>query len=80
MSQLDSYQKGFFKKRDKRGGGVAFFLKFGVELILQDLKSYLEYLAITICSNINKFNICVVYRPPDHTCLKFFGKSGYSVE
>ena len=31
----------------------------------------MEYLAITICSNLTKFNICVVYRPPDHTCLKF---------
>ena len=32
----------------------------------------MEYLAITICSNLTKFNnIYVVYRPPDHTCLKF---------
>ena len=60
-----------FKDRDKRGGGEAFFVKTVVEFNLQDLKSDLEYLAITICSNLTKFNVCVVYRPPDHTCLKF---------
>ena len=69
--QLDGYQKGVFKNREKRGGGVAFFVKTGVEFILQDLKSDLEYLAITICNNLTKFTICVVYRPHDHTSLKF---------
>ena len=58
-----------FKIREKRGGGVAFSVKTGVEFIR--LKSDLEYLAITVCSNLTKFNICVVNRPPDHTCPKF---------
>ena len=65
------FSNGVFKNREKRCGGVAFFVKTGVEFILQDLKSDLEYLAITVCSNLTKFNICVFCRPPDHTCLKF---------
>ena len=62
--------KGFLKQ-GKKGGGVAFFVKTEVEFILQDLKADLEYLAITTCSNLTKFNFDVVYTPPDHTCLKF---------
>ena len=50
MFQLDGYQKRVFKNMEKRDGGVAFFEKTGVEFIFQDLKSYLEYLAVAICS------------------------------
>ena len=31
----------------------------------------MEYLAITNCSSLTKFNFCVVYRQPAHTCLNF---------
>ena len=72
MFQFEGYQKEVFTIREKRGGGVAFFVKTGVEFILQDLKSDLEYLAITVCSNLTKFKNCVVYGPPDHTCLNFW--------
>ena len=75
--QLDGYQKGVFKNREKRGGGVAFFVRTGVEFILQDLNSDLEYLTITIWNKLTYFNICTVYRLPNQTYSTFLENQDY---
>ena len=75
--QLDGYQKGVFKKREKRGGSVAIFVRTGVELILQDFNFDLEYLTITIWNKLTYFNICTVYRSPNQTYSTFLEKLDY---
>ena len=65
-----------FLKYGKKGWWCSFFFeKTGVEFIFQCLKSYLEYLATAVCSNLTRSNICVVYRPHDHTTLLKFLES-----
>ena len=64
-------KKRALKNREKRGGGVVFFVRTGVEFILQDLNSDLKYLTITIWNKLTYFNICTIYRSPNQTYSTF---------
>ena len=70
-------KKGFLKIGKKGWRCCFFFVRTGVKFILQDLKSNLEYLTITIWNKLTYFNICTVYRSPNQTYSTFLENLDY---